>query len=467
MLLFVIFQEPLYRAIKNNSNIIGPNFPNNVNICIQGYADDSSVLISTDQSICEVYSEIQRFELATGAVLNKQKTSIMGIGKWSSRSRWPLNWLVTVECMKILGIYYYNDFKLSIEKNWSEVSRKIETSVNMLGQRQLSLFQKAIIINTVILSKVWYITHTVPVIKSYVLKINANIFRYLWRGSYRPINRNTLCLPRKQGGLGLINVHLKAVAIFTSACLKNIICDIGLSNFYCKMRLSYLVDTKEIETVSLTTPTFYTVAIDCIRKVCRNKGFPLLKSKDIYAIIMPKIKPIVEDSYPLLDWELTWKSVNVSFIGTIEREFVFKYIHGTLATNQRLEMLKLRTNGRCERCGESEYIMHLVYFCNFIRPTLRYFQNTLLETCNIKNDRFLNTLLFNFVYKTKKEFNTAVILIVGYLYVVWVSKKHEYTKEETLEFVKSIFHYDRWILNMSLKDNVKTLFTKKYIDYRF
>lgn len=77
MLLGVIYQDPLYRKINGNVNIILPNLPNNQKKVIQGYADDTYFFIATEDSVSEVYNEIVLFEKASGAKLNKSKTCIM------------------------------------------------------------------------------------------------------------------------------------------------------------------------------------------------------------------------------------------------------------------------------------------------------------------------------------------------------------------------------------------------------
>ena len=467
MLLYVIFQEPVYIAIKTNKMIIGPSLPNKMKITIQGFADDSSVLLSSDRSICECYEEIQRFELATGSKLNKDKTTIMGIGKWKNRKNWPLDWIKSVDCTKILGIYFHNDYVNTLEENWRVVTKKIETSVNVLSQRKLSLFQKAIVINSLILSKVWYIAHTLPPVKQYIMKINASIFRYMWCGSYHPINRNTLCLPRESGGVGIINIHFKALSIFSSTCLKELFNEEGLCYYYCSIRLSYLVDDRHYKELSFLATPYYGFAIDIIRKICKHKKFPSIKSKEIYSIIKPNVKASVEENYPLFKWNVIWENINKPFIGILERELIYRYIHGTLATNQRLKILSIRENGKCDYCEEIEYISHIFYFCKFIRESLLYFQNVLFHCCHINKDKLMHTLMFNFEYKSNKDRNSSIIMITGYIYAVWVSKKKKYTKEQTCTFIKSKLCYDRWLLRNLYKNQMTKIFTKNYIECVF
>ena len=255
MLLYIIYQEPLYLAIKANSNIVPPLLPNNVKIVIQGFADDSTVLFATEESLKSVCLEIKMFEAATGSLLNKNKSCILGLGAWSEKNEWPLKCFKSVECAKILGIYVQSSFFKTCEMNWTSVVEKVRKSVNMLSQRYLTLYQRTVIVNSLILSKVWYLSHTPPLSKSDIQKINATIIKYIWGGMYRPIKRNTLYLPKLNGGLGLISVEEKSNSIFIASCLKNILNNIGLSRYYCTIRLSYVIQLTVLNETAYYTPS--------------------------------------------------------------------------------------------------------------------------------------------------------------------------------------------------------------------
>ena len=90
MLLYVLFQEALYLAFKNNNDIKCIDFPNNEKLVVLGYADDTNLFPKNEQSIIEIDNVIKLFEIATGAVLNRSKTKIYGLGMWNNRSIWPL-----------------------------------------------------------------------------------------------------------------------------------------------------------------------------------------------------------------------------------------------------------------------------------------------------------------------------------------------------------------------------------------
>ena len=60
MLFYVIFQEPLYKAINNSIDIIPPSLPSK-QIKNVGYADDTSILVKDDRGFNSVFKYTQHF----------------------------------------------------------------------------------------------------------------------------------------------------------------------------------------------------------------------------------------------------------------------------------------------------------------------------------------------------------------------------------------------------------------------
>ena len=60
ILLYIISQEPLYTSIEKCTKILPFRTPNN-SIKLQGYADDTNIILSDDQSICEAFKTVKDF----------------------------------------------------------------------------------------------------------------------------------------------------------------------------------------------------------------------------------------------------------------------------------------------------------------------------------------------------------------------------------------------------------------------
>ena len=122
--------------------------------------------------------------------------------------------------IKILGMIFCRDINLAIDLTWSEILSKIKTMTRLLSARHLTLYQRANIINSLILSKVWYNAHTYPLPKKYSKLINKEIFEYLWISKLNPIKRDVLYQSKTSGGLGIFNVLVKSQSIIASTFLK-------------------------------------------------------------------------------------------------------------------------------------------------------------------------------------------------------------------------------------------------------
>ena len=50
-----------------------------------------------------------------------------------------------------------------------------------------------------------------------------------------------------------------------------------------------------------------------------------------------------------------------------EKEFNFQLLHGISSCNKNLEKWKIRANDKCDVCGSSQTVDHLLYNCNYVR----------------------------------------------------------------------------------------------------
>ena len=81
----------------------------------------------------------------------------------------------------------------------------MEECAKAQSQRNLSLKGKTIVINTLILSKLWFMANVFPIPEDLIPEINKFMFRYLWKGSAaEQIAWETLFLPRDRGSLEIL-----------------------------------------------------------------------------------------------------------------------------------------------------------------------------------------------------------------------------------------------------------------------
>ena len=126
MLIFIMFQNPLYLAIEKSSRINPFIFPGN-SIKEIGYADDTNLVVSDDQSIIEDFKLLNKFEKATNSRVNIDKTRVYGFCKWEKRKYLPIqNLWVEEECFMTLGIYFSVNYDIALNNMWKYIYDKIK-----------------------------------------------------------------------------------------------------------------------------------------------------------------------------------------------------------------------------------------------------------------------------------------------------------------------------------------------------
>ena len=105
--------------------------------------------------------------------------------------------------------------------NITKCIQKMENNVKIQNQRHLSLKGKSKIINTILLSKLWYVCSVFPLPKNLIPEINKIIFKFLWNNKNPvPIAQETLFLPRERGGLGILVSSIESQALRIKYLLK-------------------------------------------------------------------------------------------------------------------------------------------------------------------------------------------------------------------------------------------------------
>ena len=474
MLLFVIFQEPLYRAIELSVKvkpIMSPCTPRK----LLGYADDTSFIVADETSIIECFLILKKFELASGIKLNKNKTKLYGIGSWKNRQQWPVQGIkVLTGNIKILGIYFNNDYDQAVLNSWTKVIEALKIKINLLLNRKFNIYQKAIIVNCMILSKVWYTCHTYPLSYQHSKTIDRLIFPYIWNSKSDPLKRDVLCNRKEVGGINLLNVHIKATSIFTKSFIRSFMFsgeNSTLVKFYCALQLNPLFKIRELpENVSFTSTPFYSSNIDTVRKCYKLNNFPNVTSQHIYESLIKKHKPIVEEKYSLFNWETIWENVSSKFISSDDRSVLFKYMHEILPNKLRLYNIKKNLSPNCETCNIEENNLHMVYFCED-KKVLVQFLRVLLQKClNITNLSLVKLLFLDTTGLNKKDSNTVTALVTSFICNIWynrdnngdklkiwkrsVIKKQSFQKIVLRNKMPKIFNNQYCKINMKFLDNI-------------
>ncbi|KAL7332845.1 hypothetical protein PS15p_212253 [Mucor circinelloides] len=95
----------------------------------------------------------------------------------------------------------------------SELIGKVNSAVEIFSNRQVSLYGKANIANTMILSKLWHVIRIVPLPLDVLKQVKSIIYQFVMSGLFPKLKGNSFFLPRDQGGLGLIDIGSQQLAL--------------------------------------------------------------------------------------------------------------------------------------------------------------------------------------------------------------------------------------------------------------
>ncbi|CAL4102396.1 unnamed protein product, partial [Meganyctiphanes norvegica] len=412
MILYVLSQEPLYLAIKHTKQIKPFDLPCRPTKLL-GFADDTTIFVKNELSIWYLFGILEYFERASGIKLNMTKTKIFGFGEWRGRKIWPIpNVKSEMYSINILGITYSHDLDDSVEKSWSNILIKIKQKIGLMSSRYFTLYQRAIVINTTILSKVWYTAHTYPLPTKYSKLINKEIFPFLWLAKYNPIKRDIVYQSTHTGGLNVFNVFHKSHTILTATFIKQFLNSLendSIMKYYCALRLNPIFNIMDTPTnVSYQCPKYFENIIALVKQNIHVPKFPNITSLDIYSISLPKTLPTVSQNRNI-NWKRSWKHLNFKFINIRAREIAFKLMHNILTTKMRLYQIKRSDSPLCKICKVNEDIKHMFIDCVKVRTLFCYFEKAIKRVCNISNIN-INTLHLDFKLGCKQDTNTAILL---------------------------------------------------------
>ena len=96
--------------------------------------------------------------------------------------------------IKMLGVHLgnvnVNDY------NFAPIVNSIRKLFGLWSNRNLSIFGKSVVVNILILSKLWYVANIFSVPDQIVKDINQNISKFIWGIHRHIVNSHVLMLPR-------------------------------------------------------------------------------------------------------------------------------------------------------------------------------------------------------------------------------------------------------------------------------
>ena len=219
MILYIIVAEVFIQNITQNKDIRGITVQDK-EIKVSAFADDTTLYLETLESITALGHQLSVFEKYTGIKYNPKKCVGLWLGTNKNRPDTPLNFTWGSEKIKILGFVYTTDPKQSKIENWLSIKSKIEKDIKKWHNLKLSLLGKKLIINQVLLSKIWYYAYVENPPQDIINQLNFMIYNFLWSYKKTRINQVTTTMPIKAGGLAILHLTSQLKALKCSLLAK-------------------------------------------------------------------------------------------------------------------------------------------------------------------------------------------------------------------------------------------------------
>ena len=212
-LLYVLVSEVLAVNIRANPRVVGVSLPGSSSPLspVSQYADDTSLIASSDDAILACFETYSLFERGSGAKLNQSKSKGLWLGSWSDRSDPPINLEWSSVKIKVLGVFL-GPGNLE-EDNWLPRLVAVENVLSSWRQRVLSFKGRALVINALALSRIWYVSSLIHMPAWVLSKLCSLVFTFFWSGKRDRVSRSVVVQPTFLGGFAVVDIKLKVMSL--------------------------------------------------------------------------------------------------------------------------------------------------------------------------------------------------------------------------------------------------------------
>ena len=212
---FLVIAEILAMTLRGNEKVQGITIGQIKNILNQ-FADDADVFsINSEESIREIFRELEWFRKQSGFMISNEKTMMYRIGslRHSNAQLYGIDQVAwSNEDITVLGVTVSHDN--IVEKNYEIIQKKIRQTLGSWVHRGLTLTGRVLVVNTLVMSLLIYKMMVLPMIPERVIKnIDNEIRNYLWNGKRAKIAYSILKNPVKEGGLNLTDIKNREIAL--------------------------------------------------------------------------------------------------------------------------------------------------------------------------------------------------------------------------------------------------------------
>ena len=423
-LLYVLTMEVLAVNIRCHSDIRGiPLLGHGILPVLSLYADDTSVVVTSDKAVAAVFKVYSDFEKGTGSKINLDKCEGLWLGSWRNRLSGPVANRWTSTRIKVLGVFI--GFGSLDEENWRPRIEAVDKCLASWRSRSLSYEGKAIVVNALALSRLWYVGSLVPIPDWALAELNSLVFKFFWSGKKDLVSRQVVIQPKSVGGFGLVSVALKIYALLIQ-WVRRLLDPRGawasLLSFWCSLRFG----SNPLSMLSRPTgasfdrlPPFYKSVFDAWKFAggyfsprlnglvvgFGSESCALVSSatvKSVYSFLLSacaatphcvlKFRPVFGELY----WPATWRQLSFCPLDRKVIDFCWKVAHGVPYTAERLVSFGYAIQPACFCGHQLESLSHLLFECPLAQSGISWIQSLLFLASPLAPPITIRHVLFGF-----------------------------------------------------------------------
>ena len=451
-LLYVLVSEVLAANIRCNPRISGLCLPGLSPLSpISQYADDTSLILSSDDAIIASFEVYSLFEKASGSKLNQSKSKGLWLGGWSGRADPPvaLDWSSIK--IKALGVFVGNgDLE---EDNWRPRITAVDKVLKSWRVRSLSYRGKSLVINALALSRIWYVASLVHM-PSWVLKeLSTLVYSFFWSGKRDLVSRSVVVQPSLLGGFSVVNVKFKVWSLLGQWVKRFASSPSGWVSFL-SFWFRSCFDASPLEVFSdplsfspSRLPLFYQSLLTAWQEL--NGSFSMSRRSLVFGSLSPHFCSSVScmttrscymyllsenviqlhcvlkfaSTFGLLHWSTTWRTLSFFDLDRQVVDLNWKVAHGVLYTAQRLVSFGLPVPLSCFCGSPVESLEHLFFYCPLAQSILCWLQSLLFSFSPMCPTILCQHVLFGFGPDELRAVPRIFVYLLNVCkFVIWQSR---------------------------------------------
>ena len=358
---------------------------------VVAYADDVKPSITTMQEFLLVDEACSLLERASGVKLHRDpaagKVKFLALGRWRgslTQEDIPHQYIQLSDHLDFVGVELRSTFIQTRKVNGEQLQSKIKNTIGpWKAGRFMPITLRPFSANTYAMSKVWFKCSSINLRAQDISTINSQVKSWLYQDCLEKPGELVLYRHSEDGGLGLLNVKVRALALLIRSFLETAINPSFRHSLYHEMLFRYHV----LDESSLPNPGFPPFYDSEFFKTIQHYHLnsPLnvgvMTTRQWYRILLEDqvlqspatdqspakiISLRVENLSPETDWPLTWSLARTQGLDSELTSFLFKLLHGLLPTQDRVTRFGLAgpNQGVCQLCLlEVEDQVHAFFSC--------------------------------------------------------------------------------------------------------